>query len=1211
MKFSRRDFIHAGCAIGAASLIPDAAEAWIHGTSLGALNLSRTVINVPSDGQLYLNIAKRFFFNVLPGSSNQTTDGYPTNGTLGAGVTANVAFPDGYYGQFLWKWTGAASMQSVGIPWIVYSGGASVFEIQTASGDGAGNMTIAPPTGSGGVTAPRIVFNYGWNIQQISDSGISNGHGGNLALVTVKNGFFSSGFTGTTVGISGTGTSQDGVVTTLTSQNGTTTFTLDNSTYVSGSGVAGTAIFVASNASLNLQGGQTFNNFANLVVCKTGDETNITSGLIWDTVFVNQLRYLMQSGSRGNPGWLRWMDLTAVQGSYEGDFVNRMPVSAMSYNKSRYVNGYYTGSLAWNAGDAYTCSNPSYSAAQGWTGAYQDGEIVQGQFSVTNVGGNPTLTVSGRPTAPIFNQSIKPFIFRFSQAIGSANISSGTYNTSTGQVVLTLSSTIAGGTLASGHAVSIQGLTGTGANLASLNGSYTTIATSGGTTVTYTAATGLGAITITGGFFSDITAGTGLTLSWTFNAGGVSWLNGGSNYTFTYTTVAGDVGNIAALNNNVQNAINGNAVLNPVNNSSAIQATNSAELAIYPPTQMANGTTGATNNILNITYTAGPAICTIIRMDPSTLYAGGGIALVYNSLLGGFIYTNAALISSIPIEAIVELCNRVGAHCWYNWGITKSAWVTAVTNYMATNLSAGLRFGTEVGNELWNPFANPLPQYLGLGGCLGWSVSNGDQSILAYGGLRTVQFSTLSRAAWVAAGRTASDHLVFSMAQVSDYATNGNTAQYQWAGVLLKGSVWPFYASFGGLNGSGAVGDHFAAGTRPIDASDGIGYAPYWGSPWFGGVASGNNGALFGTAAQNAPMLQASLDFANGLFSTAYTELVNQFNGTTQRSDGNTGNVLGPIFTGSFGTSYVPSFNGFEAIAASYDSFRVGAGLSKLGIFNYEGGPQWAMGANGISGVNSVNATDISALANQIGPLGLNWSPSAYTQTGTPVVSSGSYNSGTGVVTLTLATAIKYSAAATFTGSISGNTLTVASGLTGTLNIGQTIGGAGVTAAIITSFGTGTGGIGTYGISVQQSIGSQTITAGDTLTVNLTGTGSVSSLNGTFVATPTTGGTTVTYKAGTGLTLTITGGTVFDQTAANWEIATNIITMAQGWKHDASYKNFIKASYYQQLQTISGINREVHPAQYGYNVSQWGLFPGFYSANNPYTNYDAIHEWNA
>jgi len=64
------------------------------------------------------------------------------------------------------------------------------------------------------------------------------------------------------------------------------------------------------------------------------------------------------------------------------------------------------------------------------------------------------------------------------------------------------------------------------------------------------------------------------------------------------------------------------------------------------------------------------------------------------------------------------------------------------------------------------------------------------------------------------------------------------------------------------------------------------------------------------------------------------------------------------------------------------------------------------------------------------------------------------------------------------TGSISGTTLTVSAVTSGTLKIGQTIEGSGVTdGTIIKAFGTGSGGAGTYTVSASQTVSSTTIYA--------------------------------------------------------------------------------------------------------------------------------------
>jgi hypothetical protein len=73
----------------------------------------------------------------------------------------------------------------------------------------------------------------------------------------------------------------------------------------------------------------------------------------------------------------------------------------------------------------------------------------------------------------------------------------------------------------------------------------------------------------------------------------------------------------------------------------------------------------------------------------------------------------------------------------------------------------------------------------------------------------------------------------------------------------------------------------------------------------------------------------------------------------------------------------------------------------------------------------------------------------------------------------------------TFTASISGATMTVTAVSLGTLSIGDSVSGVGVsTETKITGFGTGSGGVGTYTVSVPQTISSQTMYAVVTLDEN-------------------------------------------------------------------------------------------------------------------------------
>lgn len=67
---------------------------------------------------------------------------------------------------------------------------------------------------------------------------------------------------------------------------------------------------------------------------------------------------------------------------------------------------------------------------------------------------------------------------------------------------------------------------------------------------------------------------------------------------------------------------------------------------------------------------------------------------------------------------------------------------------------------------------------------------------------------------------------------------------------------------------------------------------------------------------------------------------------------------------------------------------------------------------------------------------------------------------------------------AVFTGSIAGTTLTVSAVTSGTLAVGQTVVGPGVAqSTLISALGTGSGGVGTYALSIAQTIASEAMTA--------------------------------------------------------------------------------------------------------------------------------------
>ena len=97
------------------------------------------------------------------------------------------------------------------------------------------------------------------------------------------------------------------------------------------------------------------------------------------------------------------------------------------------------------------------------------------------------------------------------------------------------------------------------------------------------------------------------------------------------------------------------------------------------------------------------------------------------------------------------------------------------------------------------------------------------------------------------------------------------------------------------------------------------------------------------------------------------------------------------------------------------------------------------------------------------------------------------------------------------TGAISGTTLSVTAITSGTISVGDVVGGTGVTAGTyISALGTGTGGVGTYTVSTTQTV------ASEALTVNAPGVSYNAQLNSFVVWSATTGTTsTMAFPSGT------------------------------------------------------------------------------------------------
>lgn len=171
---------------------------------------------------------------------------------------------------------------------------------------------------------------------------------------------------------------------------------------------------------------------------------------------------------------------------------------------------------------------------------------------------------------------------------------------------------------------------------------------------------------------------------------------------------------------------------------------------------------------------------------------------------------------------------------------------------------------------------------------------------------------------------------------------------------------------------------------------------------------------------------------------------------------------------------------------------------------------------------------------------------------------------------LTVAMGTTGPAAASFTGAISGTTMTVSAMVSGAIAVGNEVRGSGVTAGtLVSALGTGTGGTGTYTVTPSQSVGSRALTSN-------TPTVTYDSITGAFLVQSATTGPTSTIAfatgaAATGLRMTSATGAITSQGAAAAVPATfmgTLVRTTQDWASfwttfdpDGSSGNTIKRTF--------------------------------------------------
>ena len=305
--------------------------------------------------------------------------------------------------------------------------------------------------------------------------------------------------------------------------------------------------------------------------------------------------------------------------------------------------------------------------------------------------------------------------------------------------------------------------------------------------------------------------------------------------------------------------------------------------------------------------------------------------------------------------------------------------------------------------------------------------------------------------------------------------------------------------------------------------------------------------------------------------------------------------------TGSGGT-FTLNYSGTSNISVDYVNVSNGNGLPAS---------TWYMGANSIDGGGNTGFIfAYGAVRYWVGGTGTwdgtsttNWAYQSGYAGGAPAPTSSDdvyfdSNSSSGSFTVTIDSNF------VGTGSISGNTLTITAVTSGTIAVGQRIytsfidfQSGSMQSAIITSFGTGTGGVGTYALSDSVSTSSsRTIWSGVACSRNMSIVG------------PATGSLMLTgsrplvicgsvYLPATGFTSTYSGELCFYSNWANTEISTNNIRLT------SALTGFAGGGTYQLRTAFTAANCRISNATIYFNDFNVTAINMFFHANSGGSRY--------
>lgn len=281
-----------------------------------------------------------------------------------------------------------------------------------------------------------------------------------------------------------------------------------------------------------------------------------------------------------------------------------------------------------------------------------------------------------------------------------------------------------------------------------------------------------------------------------------------------------------------------------------------------------------------------------------TITAGAKGTFVYDALIDMVLFygNNNGLNGGVPIEAQVQLANRIRANLWYCLPhLLLDSAVTSFATYIRDNLSADLGCLFEYSNEIWNFIFAQTSIAAARGSALGFPAGS-QNNIYSWYGLRSRQIMGIITTLW--GSRSGLKRVMAAQQFFGTSAAINNQIRFQ--GFQLNSTNFPTYGTYtGGVN-------YDTSPNRPIDFADVISYARY-----FSGAQCANFDVNFDVS-NISGLLTAADNYATGIpssIASAFAFLDNDLR-AGQRS--------GVLYNQTLNSQTININPQWEAIAAGY-----------------------------------------------------------------------------------------------------------------------------------------------------------------------------------------------------------------------------------------------------------------------------------------------------